>query len=160
MVSMLTILPALLTMFGRRAFWPFVPRVGSEGTDETHGAWRRIAEWVARAPRRVWVGTTALLVVMVGGLAFLNSDLTTGNMFRDEVDSVQGQELIEAGSQRAPTRRPTWWSPTRGRSARYAPRSPRRPGSPRSRHGWSGVRPAPSSRSRSTRTPTARPHST
>jgi putative drug exporter of the RND superfamily len=97
MVSMLTILPALLTIFGRKAFWPFIPRVGSEGTDETHGAWRRIADWVARGPRRVWVGTTAVLAVMIAGLAFLNSDLTTGNMFRDDVDSVQGQELLEAG---------------------------------------------------------------
>jgi len=97
MLSMLTILPALLAVFGRRAFWPFIPRVGSEGTDETHGAWRRVAEWVARAPRRVWVGTTALLLVMACGLVFLNSDLTSGNMFRDDVDSVQGQELLEEG---------------------------------------------------------------
>jgi RND superfamily putative drug exporter len=97
MVSMLTILPALLAIFGRRAFWPFVPRVGTEGADETHGVWRRIAEWVARGPRRIWVGTTALLAVMIAGLAFLNSDLTSGNMFRDEVDSVQGQKLLEAG---------------------------------------------------------------
>jgi putative drug exporter of the RND superfamily len=97
MVSMLTILPALLTVFGRRAFWPFIPRYGSEGADETHGAWRRIAEWVARGPRRVWIGTTAVLAVMITGLVFLNSDLTTGNMFRDEVDSVKGQELLEAG---------------------------------------------------------------
>jgi putative drug exporter of the RND superfamily len=97
MLSMLTILPALLTVFGRRAFWPFIPRFGSEGADETHGAWRRIAEWVARGPRRVWVGTLAVLAVMIAGLAFLNTDLTTGNMFRNDVDSVQGQELLEAG---------------------------------------------------------------
>jgi RND superfamily putative drug exporter len=97
MLSMLTILPALLTVFGRRAFWPFVPRYGTVGPDETHGAWRRIAEWVARRPRRVWVGTLAVLALMIAGLSFVNSDLTTGNMFRDEVDSVRGQELLEAG---------------------------------------------------------------
>jgi putative drug exporter of the RND superfamily len=97
MLSMLTILPALLTVFGRRAFWPFIPRVGTHGADVTHGVWRRIADWVGRAPRRVWVGTTALLAVMIAGLAFLNSDLTSGNQFRDDVDSVQGQELLEAG---------------------------------------------------------------
>jgi RND superfamily putative drug exporter len=97
MISMLTILPALLAIFGRRAFWPFVPRFGSEGTDATHGTWRRIAEWVARGPRHVWIGTSAVLAVMIAGLAFLNSDLTSGNMFRDDVDSVQGQELLEAG---------------------------------------------------------------
>ena len=48
MVSMLTILPALLAITGRRAFWPFIPRFGSEGTDETHGTWSRIAAWVGR----------------------------------------------------------------------------------------------------------------
>src|SRR5215207_9179147 len=97
MLSMLTLLPALLTVFGRRAFWPFIPRVGSVGADETHGVWRRIGERVARHPRRVWMGATALLAVMMAGLVFLNSDLTTGNMFRNDVDSVEGQELLEAG---------------------------------------------------------------
>jgi RND superfamily putative drug exporter len=97
MLSMLTMLPALLTVFGRRAFWPFIPRVGSEGADVTHGIWRRIAQWVARGPRRVWVGTLAVLAVMIVGLAFLNSDLTSGNMFRDDVGSVRGQQLVDAG---------------------------------------------------------------
>jgi putative drug exporter of the RND superfamily len=97
MVAMLTILPALLAVFGRKAFWPFVPRVGSAGGDETHGVWRRVAALVARRPRQVWVGTLAVLAVMIAGLAFLNSDLTTGNMFRNEADSVQGQRLLDAG---------------------------------------------------------------
>jgi RND superfamily putative drug exporter len=97
MLSMLTILPALLTVFGRRAFWPYIPRFGTEGTDETHGRWRRIADRVARRPRRVAIATSAVLGVMMLGLVFLNSDLTTGNMFRDDVDSVQGQKLLDAG---------------------------------------------------------------
>ena len=46
MLVMCTLLPALLAIFGRRAFWPFIPRYGSEGTDATHGIWRRIAERV------------------------------------------------------------------------------------------------------------------
>jgi putative drug exporter of the RND superfamily len=96
-LSMLTMLPALLTLFGRRAFWPYIPRLGTEGTDETHGTWRRIADRVARRPRRVAIATSAVLAVMMLGLVFLNSDLTTGNMFRGEVDSVQGQQLLDAG---------------------------------------------------------------
>ena len=95
MVSMLTILPALLAITGRRAFWPFIPRVGSAGADETHGAWSRIAAWVGRGPRRVWIGTGALLLVLCLGLTQLNSDLTSGNGFRNDVDSVEGQELVE-----------------------------------------------------------------
>ncbi len=95
MVSMMTILPALLAITGRRAFWPFVPQVGSEGTDETHGVWSRVAAWVGRGPRRVWIGTTLLLVVLCLGLTQLNSDLTSGNGFRDDVESVEGQRLVE-----------------------------------------------------------------
>src|SRR3954453_21371793 len=95
MVSMLTILPALLAITGRKAFWPFVPRYGSEGTDETHGLWSRIAAWVGRGPRRVWIGAIVLLLVLCGGLTQLNSDLTSGNGFRDDVDSAAGQKLIE-----------------------------------------------------------------
>jgi RND superfamily putative drug exporter len=96
MLAMLTILPALLTICGRRAFWPFIPRYGSAGPDETHGAWRRIAEWVGRGPRRVWIGSTVLLAVLAVGLVQLNGDLTSGNMFRGEVGSVQGQKLVQA----------------------------------------------------------------
>ncbi len=97
MISMLTLLPALLTVFGRRAFWPYIPRVGTVGPDETHGFWRRVAEFVGRGPRRVWIGTTALLLVLAFGLVQLNGDLTTGNMFRDDVDAEQGQQLVEEG---------------------------------------------------------------
>ena len=95
MVSMLTILPALLAIFGRKAFWPFVPEVGSVGTDETHGVWSRVGTWVDKGPRRVWIGVSLLLAVLCLGLTQLNSDLTSGNGFRDDVDSAAGQELIE-----------------------------------------------------------------
>ena len=94
MVSSLTLLPALLVIFGRRAFWPFIPRYGGSGADETHGAWRRVAERVAAKPRRVWIGTTALLVVFSLGILNFNDGLTQGNSFRGEVESVQGQELL------------------------------------------------------------------
>jgi putative drug exporter of the RND superfamily len=96
MVSMLTLLPALLAIFGRRAFWPFVPHFGDEGADETHGAWRRVGERVARRPRGVWVATTAILLVMGLGMLNLSNGLTQTNSFRGEVESVQGAALVAA----------------------------------------------------------------
>ena len=53
-LAMITLLPTLLLICGRRAFWPFVPRFGSEDTAK-HGAWRRLGEWIERRHRRVWV---------------------------------------------------------------------------------------------------------
>jgi putative drug exporter of the RND superfamily len=93
MIAMLTVLPSLLLIAGRGAFWPFVPRVGSVGADESRGRWRGVADAVGRRPRRVWVMATIVLAAMCLGLVALNSDLTTGNGFRDEVESVEGQDL-------------------------------------------------------------------
>jgi putative drug exporter of the RND superfamily len=91
---MCTLLPALLTIFGRRAFWPRIPHYGDEGADATHGVWRRIADRVSLRPRQVWLATTALLAVLSVGLVSFNTELTTGNQFRDEESSTRGQDLV------------------------------------------------------------------
>jgi RND superfamily putative drug exporter len=94
MLAMLTLLPAGLVIGGRRAFWPFIPRLGSDGADETHGFWRRVGERVAARPRRVWVLTAVLLGVGCLGITSFSSGLTNTQDFRGAVDSVQGQRLI------------------------------------------------------------------
>jgi RND superfamily putative drug exporter len=94
MLAMLTLLPAWLVIWGRRAFWPRIPRFGSEGADEMHGAWRRVGERVASSPRRVWLGAVALLLVLSLGLLNFDTGLTSGNGFRDDVEAVAGQKLL------------------------------------------------------------------
>ncbi len=94
MLAMLTLLPCALVIGGRRAFWPFVPRYGSSGSDETHGAWRRVAERVAASPRRVWVTTILLLAIFCIGLTSFSTKLTNTQDFRGSVQSVEGQNLI------------------------------------------------------------------
>lgn len=94
MLAMLTLLPAWLVIWGRGAFWPRVPRFGTEGADEMHGAWRRVGDRVARSPRRVWISTVALLLVLSLGLLNFDTGLTSGNGFRDDVEAVAGQELL------------------------------------------------------------------
>jgi putative drug exporter of the RND superfamily len=183
-LSMLTLLPALLTVFGRRAFWPFVPhtpetapaatevsdrarkrivdgpRAVALGTvvasglaivvvlmllgtiapivpaiaiglfvlswigrrlggwlpgpldravflpyeirrykrekpaDTTHGLWKRVGDRVAAGPRRVMLGSIAILLVLCAGLAFFSLDLTSNDAYRTEVESVAGQKLL------------------------------------------------------------------
>jgi putative drug exporter of the RND superfamily len=94
MVVMCTLLPALLAIFGRRAFWPFIPHYGDEGADATHGFWRKVAERVGWRPRRIWIGSSVALAVMALGLVTYNNGLTTGNGFRDEESSTRGQDLV------------------------------------------------------------------
>jgi putative drug exporter of the RND superfamily len=97
MLTMLTLLPALLaTVGGRKAFWPRIPHHGDSGADETHGFWRRVGEWVARRPRTVAACTTLLLLVLALGLLSFNTNLTQANGFRGDVPSVEGQKLLQA----------------------------------------------------------------
>ena len=94
MISMLTVLPALLAIFGRRAFWSpgldTIPHPGQAGTDETHGFWRRVGDRVARRPRAIWVAGAVVLLVLAANVLNLDTSQTTGNQFRGEVDSVAG----------------------------------------------------------------------
>jgi putative drug exporter of the RND superfamily len=174
-LSMLTLLPALLTIFGRRAFWPFVPHTPetapsagqvSEGArrrivdgsglgaliqvvlaclvvlilfplvllnwilrilsgrripslivgpldrgiftpyevrrhqretaaDETHGLWKRVGDRVAVSPRRVMGGSIVVLLIFCAGFAFFSTDLTSEDSYRTEVDSTEGQHLLD-----------------------------------------------------------------
>ncbi|MEA2282349.1 MAG: putative drug exporter of the superfamily [Solirubrobacteraceae bacterium] len=98
MISMLTMLPALLTICGRRAFWsPFfdtIPHLGQVGPDETHGFWRRIGDRVAERPRAVWVTGTIVLAVLALNVLNVDTGLTSSNSFRGEVESVQGQKIL------------------------------------------------------------------
>jgi RND superfamily putative drug exporter len=176
-LSMLTLLPALLTIFGRRAFWPFVPhtpdtapraeaisdrarqkivdgpgagallrvvlscvlillppvlllvllnwllrvvsgrRIPSlivgpldhavftpyemrryrleHAADATHGFWARLGNRIAISPRRVMFGSIGVLLIFCAGFAFFSTDLTSEDSYRTEVDSVEGQHLLD-----------------------------------------------------------------
>jgi putative drug exporter of the RND superfamily len=174
-LSMLTLLPALLTIFGRRAFWPFVPHTAETGpsmeavpewsrrrivessgpeaiaqvtaaslavlvllplvllnwilrrlsgrripslivgrldkwfftpyeirrrklehaADATHGFWKRVGDRIAAGPQRVMLGAIAVLLVCCAGFAFFSTELTSEDSYRTEVDSVEGQHLLD-----------------------------------------------------------------
>lgn len=174
-LSMLTLLPALLTIFGRRAFWPFVPHTpetapsaedvserarrrivggGAMGAlarvivacllvlvllplvllnwilrrisgrripslivgpldravftpyevrrrklehaaDATHGFWKRVGDRVAAGPQRVMLGAIAVLLFCCAGFAFFSTELTAEDSYRTEVESVEGQHLLD-----------------------------------------------------------------
>ena len=92
--AMLTLLPALLLIGGRRAFWPFVPRHGGE-LAQTRGFWGRLGARIERRHRFAWIVTTLALAALALGALGLDEDLTTANAFRGSVESVQGQKLLE-----------------------------------------------------------------
>ena len=73
MLVILTFLPALLVLFGRRVFWPFVPHYGSEVV-ETKGIWGKVANQVGTHPRRLWIGSTIGLLLLASATVTLKAD--------------------------------------------------------------------------------------
>jgi RND superfamily putative drug exporter len=97
MIAMLTALPSLLVISGRRAFWPRIPRYGSE-VREASGFFRRLGDRIGLAPRRVWIGTAVVLGILALGTSTLDTGLTQADDFRGDVESVAGQELLSESS--------------------------------------------------------------
>ena len=83
-------------MLDRRVFRRVEHRfsVGRDVSDELHGPWRSVGDWVAARPMKVALGGTALLAVMALGLLNFSTGLTQSNSFRDDVESIAGQDLI------------------------------------------------------------------
>lgn len=68
MLAALTFLPAALHLVGRAGFWPIVPDATLKKRREhtaklEKGIWHRVGEFVKRSPRRIWIGTTLLLIL-------------------------------------------------------------------------------------------------
>ncbi len=96
LLAMLTLLPALLVIFGRWIFWPVKPAFGS-AEPTARGIWTRIGRRIAVRPRTVWIGTAVVLGVMALGLTGLKaSGLTSAEAFAGHhPDSVAGQAVID-----------------------------------------------------------------
>ena len=106
-LAALTLLPAFLLIGGRRSrfyFWPRTPRyvettaTSADATPaELTGVWGRLARWVGRHARAVWVSTAAVLVAFAAFLPTFSAEGTSEtDVFRTEVDAVAGEEVLAA----------------------------------------------------------------
>jgi RND superfamily putative drug exporter len=92
--AMLTLLPALLVVFGRWVFWPVRPTLGSAEPTE-RGVWARIGFRMARRPRVVWLVTAVVLVALAFGATGLKaSGLQNKDAFRTKPQAVTGEQVL------------------------------------------------------------------
>jgi RND superfamily putative drug exporter len=93
-ITMVTLLPAFLVLFGRWIFWPRIPRFDDADSQLT-GTWAKVGSLVERRPRRAWVITGLLLVVLAAFSTTLKTDgLSTSESFTGNPESVVGQKLL------------------------------------------------------------------
>ncbi|PXY32678.1 hypothetical protein BAY60_03000 [Prauserella muralis] len=94
LLASITFLPAALALLGRAAFWPFRPALGSPHP-ESRGSWGRVAGFVDRRPRAIWIVTA---LVLLAGAAFVPQLKASGtaqsDVFLTPVESVTGQEVL------------------------------------------------------------------
>jgi RND superfamily putative drug exporter len=94
----MTLLPALLTIFGRRGFWPRKSVVAYDPEHvivERQGIWRRIGDKVLQRPGAALAGTLALFVAGGLGLLAYKENYSTTNFFKTKTESVDGFKALE-----------------------------------------------------------------
>jgi len=96
MFTILTLLPALLVLFGRWIFWPKRPTFDS-ADEKLSGIWSKLANATGRSPRKFWIGSAIALVIMAAFAGTLQANgLSTAQSFTVKADSVVGQtELLK-----------------------------------------------------------------
>jgi uncharacterized membrane protein YdfJ with MMPL/SSD domain len=92
LIAGLTLMPALLAVLGRKAFWPRVPK---EGEATEHKTWSRVAERVASGPRRAALGVLAVLIVLALGCVFYSPRFSFTDDFLTSMPSSEGYTLLE-----------------------------------------------------------------
>ena len=94
MITILTLLPALLLVFGRWIFWPRIPR--NDGDDHVmSGNWSKVAKTIEGKPRRAWIVTGGVLLALAFTSMTLKTDgLGTVDSFTGKPESVVGQKLL------------------------------------------------------------------
>jgi putative drug exporter of the RND superfamily len=98
MVAGLTLLPALLTIFGRVGFWPrraLVQYEPEHAEVERQGVWRRVGDRVLKAPAPALAVTSIAFVGGAFGLLAYKVDYSTTSFFKESVEAVEGFELME-----------------------------------------------------------------
>ncbi|MFG3303298.1 MMPL family transporter [Micromonospora chersina] len=92
MASALFVLPAVLVLFGRGLFWPFVPRVGAAAREGR--LWGRLGAAVERRPLPVAVLATLLLAALALGGLGIRTGLSETEQFRVKPEAVAGAETL------------------------------------------------------------------
>ncbi|MFT4288290.1 MMPL family transporter [Nocardioides sp.] len=94
LLVMVTLLPALLVIFGRWMFWPARPSYGSREPTTT-GFWARVGNWIAPKPRQVWVATAVILgLACLGLLTLKTGNIPSDEQYTKDLDSVIGQRIL------------------------------------------------------------------
>ncbi|EFL26200.1 LOW QUALITY PROTEIN: MMPL family integral membrane protein, partial [Streptomyces himastatinicus ATCC 53653] len=93
LAAMMTLLPAVLVLLGRRVFWPLIPAYGSEPRAR-RSVFAAMGGAAARRPGLVLLGGTALLGALALGALNMPGDLKQQDTFTDKPESVTAARTL------------------------------------------------------------------
>lgn len=94
MFASVTLIPALFTLFGRKSFWPRIPKYGEKEV-KVNSLWSKIADFVVNKPKIAAGSILLILVVSALNLFNLNYEFDTIKSFPADMPSREGYEIIE-----------------------------------------------------------------
>ncbi|MEU9652664.1 MMPL family transporter [Streptomyces sp. NPDC048110] len=111
LAAMLTLLPALLVVLGRRVFWPLVPRYGST-PKARRSLFAAMGSSAERRPRTVLVGGAVLLGALALGTFALPGSIKQEDSFTTRPDAIAAMETLADAFPESGTQPITVISPT------------------------------------------------
>lgn len=111
LIAMLTLLPALLVLLGRRVFWPIVPAYGSTPR-QRRSLFAAMGSSAGRRPVAVLVSGGVLLGALALGVFSLPGDLKQENSFTSKPESITAMETLSAAYPERSTQPITVITPT------------------------------------------------
>lgn len=94
MMASVTLIPALFALFGRKAFWPKVPKYG-EGKEVKHSIWGPLAKFVVGKPVLVGSLVSIFLIVTAVNVSNLDYEFNMVKSFPEDLPSRAGFEIVE-----------------------------------------------------------------
>ena len=94
LIAGLTLIPSIFALMGRRAFWPFIPKVQENKTKKSR-LWTKVSEIVKKRP--TMLASILLIIFLIGAANFttINFSFNLLKSFPDDMSSRNGFELLE-----------------------------------------------------------------
>ncbi len=94
MIASVTLVPALFSIVGRKAFWPKVPKYG-ETTELKHGIWSPIAKFVTSKPGLAGGAVALFMFITAVNVFNLEFEFNSVKNFPEDLPSRVGFEIVE-----------------------------------------------------------------
>ncbi|WDF04817.1 MMPL family transporter [Shouchella hunanensis] len=106
-IASITLVPALFTLFGRKAFWPKIPKyLQGQSEKPQNGFWNRFAKLVVRRPGLFGGLVGIILIVTASNVTIIDFEFNSVKNFPEDLGSRVGYDIVEENfdkGQLAPT---------------------------------------------------------